>query len=214
MQQHAQILQQRPEPVDVFTLSYDMEAGSRHNQVLDRMKEQEKQVLPAASYRDGTEFGSAEEYIAFFHRIIDTGAAGSGERSVVVSEFYLYDATGWRDETVTEVDVARFDRETRIVHCTESKGRNLEHIDIEEERQHYPDLIAELEDANAGRTAIRKAITRQKALAEGREALDRLQRYMDRFDWEVTGRVAVFFQHGNRGNTEVELYLYSPGDGI
>lgn len=196
---------QEMDPERTFTLPYRLE-GSRHDRVVDRLLEQEQQAYPDQTVdRTGETFCSAAERRRAFNEII---TAQADVPHVLVSEFSLYDDAGWRTEAAVELDIARFDRDTQTVYCIESKGRNLESLQVDDEELEYVDAgsAAELTTAEKEQIAVKKAIE------DATTSLDRVQDYMDRFGWEVDGLIAAFYQYGNKGRTAVELYPYTPGD--
>ncbi len=179
-------------PEDTFTVPYTM-GGSRHDRVLQTILEREQNTRTAYTWdRSNETFDSTKERVNVFEQILQ----GDNDQYplVLVSEFYLYEDAGWREQTAIELDVARFDRETRTVYCVETTGKNLE-------------SVRDVDD-----TTEKKAVIREEALQKGKERIDAVNRYMNRFGWEAAGEIAAFYQHGKTGKTDVEVYEYIPGE--
>lgn len=177
-------------PEDVFTVPYKLE-GSRHDRVQEQLlkRQPDTQEGDIVDRSDET-FASAQEYQQAFQDIVSGRPYDS---QVLVSDFYLYDPTvQWRDETAIELDLARFDPETRTVYCIETTGKNLESVQ------------------DADEPAEKKKIVKQEAWEKGLDRINRLQEYMSRFGWRVEGRVAAFYQDGKESAAEVEIYTYTP----
>jgi hypothetical protein len=195
------------EPEQTFTIPYRLE-GSRHDQVVDRLLEQEQAVYADQTVdRSDETFCSAADRQQAFNEIIDPQDGDAPH--VLVSEFALYEDAGWRTEVAVELDIARFDRAAQTVYCIESKGRNLESLQVDDD---------ELADFDAGTVddltmTEKKEVAVTKAVQDARASLDSVRDYMERFGWEVEGLIAAFYQYGNQGRTAVELYPYTPGDG-
>lgn len=186
------------QPEESFSIPYTLDSNSRHDRVLKKMLDREQNN--AVVDKTDESFDSATDYVDLFERIV---ADGQYQDQVLVKEFYLYDPqVEWRDQTAIELDVARFDPDAQTVYCIEPKGRNLEslHLTGEELDRYDVEGVEELS------TDEKKRIIVEKALKEGEDTIERLQEYMDRFGWQVKGQIAAFYQYGNRGETEVELY--------
>lgn len=175
---------------DRFVIPYTLDGASRHDRVLQEILDRQKDVLAEDTWdRSDETFDSAEERQDVFDTIVDGKTAKYPH--VLVSEFYLYDDVGWRDETALEMDIARFDRKNRTVYCIETTGKNLASVRESDKEQ-------------------KKDVIRQEALDKGMDRIDRLQRYMDRVGWAVAGEIAAYYQHGKQGRTDVEVYEYDP----
>jgi hypothetical protein len=199
---------QRMDPEQTLTVPYTLE-GSRHDRVLDELLTREQNTYADCLIdRSEETFDSAAERQQVFDDIIT--ATAYSRPHVLVSEFYLYDDAGWRDETAVELDIARFDRDTQTVYCIESKGRNLESLqaDDDELNAFTADTVHDLTTAEKEQLAV------QKAVDAGTAVLDDVQDYMNRFGWTVDGMVAAFYQYGKTGETRVELYPYTPVEGV
>jgi len=192
------------EPEQTFTIPYRLE-GSRHDQVVDRLLEQEQAVYADQTVdRSDETFCSAADRQQAFNEIIDPQDGDAPH--VLVSGFALYEDAGWRTEVAVELDIARFDRAAQTVYCIESKGRNLESLQVDDD---------ELADFDAGTVddltmTEKKEVAVTKAVQDARASLDSVRDYMERFGWEVEGLIAAFYQYGNQGRTAVELYPYTP----